>query len=105
MEWKEIAIGCAGDELDYVKKKNIKIVYQHYLSSLPLFFEILLLYLAKCFDLDALETKGTLVSLGTLFAISRRHAEEWGSHLSYKPSSLQPWPRAVLNVRPSEPTH
>lgn len=48
--------------------KKIKIIYQQYLSSLLLFFEILLLYLAKCFDLDALETKGMLVSLGTLFA-------------------------------------
>lgn len=66
LEWKGIAVCCAGDELDYVKK--IKIIYQQYLSSLLLFFEILLLYLAKCFDLDALETKGMLVSLGTLFA-------------------------------------
>lgn len=63
LEWREIAICSVGDELDDVQKTNIKIIDWKHLSFLPLFFVLLLFYLAKCFDLKVLETKQPWVCL------------------------------------------
>lgn len=73
-----------------IKKINIKVIYLKYLQFLPLFFVILLFCLMKWFDLNALEKKGPLASLGSL--IRSRHAEKCGPLPPLDLQALLLWP-------------